>query len=314
MDGKAIGTVEESARVIRGPAGTEVVVTVVGADEKERQLTVKREMITLPTVRGLAWDKTDTGRAWRHWIDADAKLAYVAILSFGPRTGADLRAILDRLNAEGMKGLVLDLRGNPGGILNTCVEVAQLFLSNADVVRIIGKDPQPVEVVKVTGDAPFGKVPLVVVVDGSTGSAAEVLAGALQDNKRGVILGERTHGKGSIQAILPLGKDSIKLTVRLMTTPAGRAFNRTPEATTWGIDPNRDSSFRPTLKRGDPARKKSFSRRTGWGDSPRLSRRSPSSGTCPTSPCHSRSTPCGIAFSKEASSRMVNRWRNRRRC
>ncbi len=137
-----------------------------------------------------------------------------------------------------MKGLVLDLRGNPGGILNTCVEVAQLFLSNADVVRIIGKDPQPVEVVKVTGDAPFGKVPLVVVVDGSTGSAAEVLAGALQDNKRGVILGERTHGKGSIQAILPLGKDSIKLTVRLMTTPAGRAFNRTPEATTWGIDPN----------------------------------------------------------------------------
>lgn len=238
VDGQPIETVEESARAIRGPAGTEVTVTILGKGGNERKLTAKREAITVPTVRGLAWEKTDNGGSWRHWLDADAKLAYVAVLSFGPKTGTDLRAILERLHAEGLKGLVLDLRGNPGGLLNTCVEVAQLFLSNAEVVRIVGKEPQPIEVLKVTGDAPFGKVPLVVVVDQSTGSAAEVLAGALQDNKRGVILGERTHGKGSIQAILPLGQESIKLTVRLMTTPAGRAFNRTPDATVWGIDPD----------------------------------------------------------------------------
>lgn len=230
-----VESVEDAAKGIRGAPGTDVVLTVVGEGNAERKVTVRREEIQLPTVRGLL---REPGGTWRHWLDADAKLGYLAIAGFGPKTAAETRSILDRLQADGMKGLVLDLRNNPGGLLNVCIETAQLFLSNAEVVRIIGREGQPAEVLKVSGDAPFGKVPLVVLVDDTTGSAAEVLTGALQDNKRGVIVGERTHGKGSIQAILPAGGESLKLTVRLMTTPAGRPFNRGPDATVWGIDPN----------------------------------------------------------------------------
>lgn len=240
VDGKKTSTVQETAQAIRGQAGTDVVLSVSTKGEPSRSITIRRATMELPSVVGINWS-SETG--WRHMLDRKAGLGYIAITSFSRKTGEDFEAALAKLKSEGLKGLVIDLRRNPGGILQESLRVAQLFLREAKFVRIAGREAQ--QQVLFTGpNTPYPDLPLVLVVDQSTGSAAEILAAALQENKRAVVVGERTVGKGSIQSILPITETNmIRLTTHLISTPSGRMLNRSPNSTVWGVDPDDDLYF-----------------------------------------------------------------------
>ena len=236
VDGSKVTTIVETAKVIRGPEGTKVVLTIAAPGEMERTLTIRRAPVEIPTVRGIAWSPENGAR---HLLDPEAGVAYIAINSFSSRTAASFEKVLGGLTQNGMRGLVIDLRGNPGGLLQESLQIGQLFLKEAEFVRILGRDAQQQEVLKTGPNAPYADLPLVVVVDQTTGSAAEILAAALQDNKRAAIVGERTVGKGSIQSILPFAeKNMIRLTTHFIATPTGRLLNHNPDSMRWGVDPD----------------------------------------------------------------------------
>ena len=159
-------------------------------------------------------------------------LAYIRLSSFSEGTAADLEALGRELTAEAgrdeLLGIVLDLRSNPGGLLDSAVAVADEFLAEGVVVSGVGRIRQArFEQAAVPGDA-LEHVPLVVLVNGASASAAEIVAGALQDHGRAQLVGETTYGKGSVQTVMPLGEGSaIKLTTSRYLTPSGRSINGT---------------------------------------------------------------------------------------
>lgn len=244
INGQPAKDLAEAVKSIRGQAGTEVTLKVRRADKPE-SLTLKRGEVRIPTVKGLSYD--DQGQ-WRHWLDAEQKIGFVHLTMFDQATANDLKGVLTRLKEQGLKGLILDLRGNGGGMLNSCVEVARLFLKEGTIVQVRSRPPHEDAKFEVTAPHTplLADVPLIVLVDPTTASAAEVLASALKDNNRATLVGERTFGKGSVQAILPLGNEeqSLKLTVALMFSANGQSLNRTAGSKTWGVDPH-DGYFVP---------------------------------------------------------------------
>jgi len=213
IDGKPIAQVEAS-EPLRGKAGTEVTVTVVreGRD-KPFDITLVRETIKVTSVRSRM---------------LEPGYGYIRIGTFQADTGSEFRQHLDQLQARAngqLRGLVLDLRSNPGGLLTAAVQVADDLLERGGIVSTRGRirlsdtrfDATP-------GDRLKG-APLVVLVDAGSASASEVLAGALRDNERAVVVGSRTFGKGSVQTVMPLGNgDSVKLTTARYYTPSGRSI------------------------------------------------------------------------------------------
>lgn len=153
---------------------------------------------------------------------------YLRISQFRSGTELDLRAALRELShSEPLKGLVLDLRNNPGGLLQSCVAVADAFLESGDIVSTRGRDNQiALQFAATPGDLLQG-APIVVLINGGSASAAEIVAGALQDNQRGMLLGTRSFGKGSVQTVMPVDDDrAIKLTTALYYTPSGRSIQK----------------------------------------------------------------------------------------
>ncbi len=245
VDGTKTVSIDETARRIRGKEGTEVVLSIAGPGETPRTVTIRRAAVTIPTVRGIGWSPES---GWRHLLDREAGIGYVAISSFANRTAEEFEKVVAGLKKDGMRGLVIDLRRNPGGVLQEAIRIGQLFLSESEFVRILGRDAQQQEVLKTGPNAAYADLPLIVVVDQTTGSAAEILAAALQENKRAVIVGERTVGKGSIQQILPIAENNmVRLTTHFIATPSGRLLNRNPEAKQWGVDPDDGLYFPRTV-------------------------------------------------------------------
>jgi carboxyl-terminal processing protease len=202
----------EALEQIDGEPGGTVQLSVQHPGQSPREVTLEREFIKLPTLsyRGL-------GRGW----------GYFKISQFHRDSATDLAGALDSIRADGVElaGLVLDLRGNPGGVLQPAVAIADGFLDQGRIVSTRGRSPG----IRMEFDAEPGQWlpdrPLVVLVDRRSASAAEVLAGALQDHQRALIIGERTFGKGSVQSVLPLrGGGGIKLTTALYYTPSGRSI------------------------------------------------------------------------------------------
>jgi carboxyl-terminal processing protease len=151
---------------------------------------------------------------------------YIRVLSFGEQTARDVGRAIEKLQENGqVKGLVLDLRGNPGGLLDQGIKVANLFIDEGPIVYTISRDKSKKEVEKAQRGRRVTKLPLVVLVDGSSASASEIVAGALQDYRRAIIAGQRTFGKGSVQSVIPLSNDAgLKLTVARYYTPSGRSI------------------------------------------------------------------------------------------
>ncbi len=216
IDGRAVQGWRESeaVRALMGLPGTKVIIKAQRAAWSEpRSFTLVRDVIHIVSVEEKLFDR---------------KLAYVRIKSFQDRTDVYLRKALESLRDESggeLSGVILDLRHNPGGLLDQAVKVADRFLDGGVIVTTKGRSGKHVEVEKAHPKGTEPRSPMVVLVDGGTASASEIVAGALQDQGRAVVIGTRTFGKGSVQTVIELEDGSgLKLTVARYYTPSGRSI------------------------------------------------------------------------------------------
>ena len=207
-------TLAEAVKIMRGKPDTEIVLTIVraGAD-KPIKITVVRDIIQVKSVRSRL---------------LEPGFGYVRITQFQSRSALNLHEALNELRSENnspLKGLVLDLRNNPGGVLNAAVEIADTFLDKGLVVYTEGRSDGSQQKFQATPGDALEDAPLIVLVNGGSASASEIVAGALQDHRRAIIMGADTFGKGSVQTILPLmNGTAVKLTTARYYTPQGRSI------------------------------------------------------------------------------------------
>jgi carboxyl-terminal processing protease len=233
-------SLEEASRKLHGQPGSKVELTVQRSGEpKPLTFVVVREQVTMESVHGCKREDDDT---WDYWLDAEKRLAYVRLSLFARDALQDLRAVLDRLERDGIRGLVLDLRFNPGGLLNQAVDISDLFIDDGLIVDI--RQRKQNNPYRSDDNGGFLKFPLACLINGESRSGAEIMAACLQDHNRAALAGERTAGKGSVQNILafkPTGYQ-IKLTTALFHRPDGRKLDRMAvagrDADEWGVTPN----------------------------------------------------------------------------
>jgi carboxyl-terminal processing protease len=207
----------DAVKIMRGKPGTDIVLTIVrDGENKPLNITITRDIIRVTSVKSRM---------------LDPGYGYVRISQFQSRTGENLREALEKLEkeAEGpLKGLVLDLRNNPGGVLSAAVSVSDAFIKEGIIVYTEGRlDDAKLKFNAKPTDILDG-APLVVLVNGGSASASEIVAGALQDHQRAIIMGQKTFGKGSVQTILPMDNGSaLKLTTAKYYTPSGTSIQAT---------------------------------------------------------------------------------------
>jgi len=197
---------------IRGPAGTEVTLKLKRKDQEEPVIvTVKRQKITMSSVEG-------------KMLDND--IAYIQLLTFGEKTNDELVAALKKVMEEDPKGLILDLRNNGGGYLNTSIEVASQFLKT-DVVLYEEYGTGEMKTFQTNRGGIAKDIPMVVLINGGSASASEIVAGALQDTGRATLVGEKSYGKGSVQNWIPLNnkEGAVRITIARWLTPNKRQIN-----------------------------------------------------------------------------------------
>lgn len=231
---------DDAVKKLKGEVGTDVRVKVLSPDQAEpRELTLKREMVHLETVLG---DLRKSDDRWDYMLDPDRKIGYIRLSSFSRDTADELRQVLSELKNQGLRGLVLDLRFNPGGLLTSAVDVSDLFLSKGRIVSTSGRNIEE-KVWEARAENDFEGFPLAVLVNRYSASSSEIVAACLQDHDRAVVIGERTWGKGSVQNVVELegGKSALKLTTAGYMRPSGKNIHRFPDATEkdeWGVVPD----------------------------------------------------------------------------
>lgn len=207
---------EEMANMIRGQEGTQVTLTIQREGQENFDVTLTRANIKLDTAKGIMVENT--------------KIGYIRIASFSENTGKEFTKELDALKEQGMEGLIVDLRANPGGLITSCVEISNQLVPAGEVVSMIDRDGTKSVFESELSSRDY---PLVVLIDGNSASASEILAGAVQDRQCGTIVGTKSFGKGSVQTIMPLTHgDGMKLTVARYYTPSGRSIDGT------GVEPD----------------------------------------------------------------------------
>ena len=239
---------DKAVEVLTGRPGTDVKLSVLheGSEEPET-ITITRAIIKVPSILG---DHRKPDDSWDFLIDKDRKIGYVRISSFIASSAEDLRKVLDQLQEQGMRGLILDLRNDPGGLLSAAVEVADLFLADGEIVSTRGRNTQP-RTFRAQKDSPFEDVPMVVLVNQNSASASEIVSAALQDHHRATIVGMRSYGKGSVQNLFELdsGNSVLKLTVASYYRPSGENIHRFRNAKPtdqWGVKPDKDCEVKLT--------------------------------------------------------------------
>ncbi len=205
-------SLQEAVTMMRGEPGSELRISVLrSGEETPRTFTLNREVIRSESVKH---ELLETG------------YGYLRISQFQSRTPEQARQAIERMQRDApLEGLILDLRNNPGGVLQAAAGVADLFLDSGLIVYTEGRLADTAMSFSASRDTPAGDVPLVVLINSGSASAAEIVAGALQDQRRGVIMGTDSFGKGSVQQIMPLGNgEGLKLTTALYYTPNGRSI------------------------------------------------------------------------------------------
>ncbi len=217
VDGESILglTLDKAVDLMRGPVGSEIIITVVREGEPEPfDVTIIRDTIKLTAVRART----------------EGTSVVLRVTTFNDQTFPNLQAGLEEQIAEAggideVNGVVLDLRNNPGGLLTQAIRVSDAFLNEGEIVSTRGRDPQDGERFNATpGDLAEGK-PIVVLINGGSASASEIVAGALQDHRRAIVVGTKSFGKGSVQTVMPLrGDGAMRLTTSRYYTPSGRSI------------------------------------------------------------------------------------------
>ncbi len=222
----------EAVKKIRGPEGSRVNLTVFREGEKKPlEFAITRGVIPLKSVR---------------YFFLTPDIGYVRVSTFQGNTSEDLSKALQELEKDGkMKGMVLDMRNNPGGLLSQAIDVSEMFLDSGIIVSTKGRTGSHDIEARAHKNSHPRVYPMIVLVNGGSASAAEIVAGALQDNKRAMILGSRTFGKGSVQTILPLSDGSgLRLTTARYYTPSGKSIQSsgiTPDIEITFIAPEKDT-------------------------------------------------------------------------
>ncbi len=229
----------DAVKKLTGKPGSKVQLTVQHElQAKKSTVTLTRDIIKIVSVKGWRRNKNN---GWEYMIDPAEKIGYVRITKFTPETAGNLDEAIKKLESRGMKGMILDLRFNPGGLLEAAVEVADRFLREGVIVSTKGRWSQKNES-EAKAEGTYRDFPLVVLVNRYSASAAEIVSGALRDHKRAVVVGERTFGKGSVQNVISLegGQGAIKLTTAYYYLPNGTCIHRSDrakETDKWGVEP-----------------------------------------------------------------------------
>ena len=205
-------TLSEAVDKMRGPINTNLKITIIREGKEAFDLTLKRAIIKVTSIKA----------------KKEQDVAYIRITSFTQKTFKNLVKEYNKLSLEmkgDLKGLVLDLRNNPGGLLDQAVSVSNAFLERGEIVSTRGRDNKGEQRYNASkGDITNG-LPIVILINGGSASASEIVAGALQDHKRGILMGTKTFGKGSVQTIIPVtSKGAVRLTTARYFTPSGNSI------------------------------------------------------------------------------------------
>jgi carboxyl-terminal processing protease len=216
VDGKSTNDIstDAAADLLKGIEGSMVDLVVLGADGNSRRLRLRRERVEVPSVENVKL------------LDREQGIGYFRLSSFQKTTNRDVDAALWKLHHEGMRSLIVDVRGNPGGLLTASVEVADKFVSAGTIVSTRGRSPREDFDYKAHQVGTW-RVPLIVLIDGDSASASEIFAGAIHDHRRGTVVGQRSYGKGSVQGIFPLNVSTagVRLTTAKFYSPSGQPIS-----------------------------------------------------------------------------------------
>jgi len=230
-------SLQDAVDKLTGEAGTDVTIRVRHQTGEEETITITRQRIELRTVRGFG----RTGdQAQPYMLDPQQQIGYIRISQFTQKTPDEMREALKALESAEPAGLILDLRFNPGGLLDKAVDIAGMFLEEGKrVVSVKGRTVSE-RVHRVEGEPLMPDVPMVVLANNASASAAEIVTGALKDHGRAHVVGTRTFGKGSVQEprMLESNQGALKITTAYYYLPSGRNIHRRPDDETWGVDPS----------------------------------------------------------------------------
>jgi carboxyl-terminal processing protease len=233
-------TLEKAVDALQGQPGTPVKLNLRhDEDGKTEVVTLTRAIIEVPSVMG---DRRKPNDEWEFMIDPEKKIGYIRITSFAPDTADHVKDALEGLTREDMKGLIVDLRDDPGGLLSSAVEIADMFVEEGKIVSTRGRNTAE-KTFEARKDGTFTGFPMAVLVNHNSASASEILAACLQDHNRASIVGERSFGKGSVQNIIELeeGNSVLKLTVATYWRPSGKnihRFKNAKDTDEWGVTPD----------------------------------------------------------------------------
>ncbi|HHT9125605.1 MAG TPA: S41 family peptidase [Candidatus Brocadiia bacterium] len=216
-------SIRSAIKRLRGKPGSEVTITVLHeGDTAPVDITIERAIIHVKSVRGA------------RIVDEDNKIGYFALTSFQENTLQEMDTAVKELLDKGMSALIIDLRFNPGGLLDTAVAVADRFIKEGVIVSTKGREESQNVIYMAKGKDTYPDFPLIALVNNGSASASEIVAGAIKDHKRGLLLGLKTFGKGSVQSLIPIeeGKSALKLTTAKYYTPSGASIHEL------GIEPD----------------------------------------------------------------------------
>jgi carboxyl-terminal processing protease len=237
IDGKTTKDVDipGAVKMILGAPGTKVKLKIQHTDGKEAELAIERTRIRVHTVRGFRRGADDR---WETFLDPDNQIGYLQITAFNTNTVEEMQTALKALADKKIKGLILDLRFCPGGLLPATLEVAGMFVAEGTLVTVRGQNV-PEKAFKAEGKTLVGDIPVMVLLNGQTASSAEILAGILRDHNRAIAIGTRSFGKGSVQEFVRLeeGGGALLVTTAYFYLPSGRNIHKAAGEKEWGVDP-----------------------------------------------------------------------------